>query len=356
MIAQANMMLQTSNLMKLLSSPPPSAQNMNVNIIANFSQLVNILQGLGGSQQKKQNDGEAKQERDNVNTTQAKESENNSVNVKGLIGETPFVSSSTGLLGDAPPGSQAKEPAPTFMDVPITGTVGPANPLLALFLEQQIRQQISSQQCQTQESLNQISELVSNSLKRRHVSVNNNTHPQLFSSPDVSGGLLPTPSNPPSKPLLPIPGDGTGAVRELFGGNPKPPNSGHGNSFLPTPGSQVDNNDNCIPHLMQSFISGGITVTGGLGRTGREELNSPAKKFPKMERYQAGGQKAGLLGDIPEHIKRSIIGYATGKTSNSAPSSSNKENNLYDPTTVYWERQVMLSSCKSNSQSLSNCN
>ena len=58
MIAQANMMLQTSNLMNMMSSNPQNAQNINVNVIANFSQLVNTLQGMGEAFMGKENNDE----------------------------------------------------------------------------------------------------------------------------------------------------------------------------------------------------------------------------------------------------------------------------------------------------------
>ena len=58
MIAQANMMLQTSNLMKLLSSTSPNSQNINVNVIANFNQLVNTLQGMEYAFAEQQNESE----------------------------------------------------------------------------------------------------------------------------------------------------------------------------------------------------------------------------------------------------------------------------------------------------------
>ena len=303
MIAQANMMLQTSNLMNLLSSAPQNAQNLNVNVIANFNQLVNTLQGMGNAFGENQNKNE---NGDSITSIQGSNSDNSTVN-KGLLGQIPFgPDASTGLLGNRPQGPQGK-----------CGGMGPANPLLALFLEQQIREQISFQQAQ-------ISELVSSSLKRRHTSMNNNTDPQQYGN--KSSGLLPTPGNQ-SYPLLPNPNGAAGAVRSLFGGNK--------GGLLPTPVADDDDDDieyaGPIPHLMQSFVSSGSTMPGSSGR--HDDLNSPAKKFPKMD----GQGTKGLLGDMPESIKQSIMGYTTGISSSD---SGNKENLAFDPTTGSWATQV----------------
>ena len=296
MIAQANMMLQASNLMNMMSSNPQNAQNINVNVIANFNQLVNTLQGMGDAFMGKDNSGELG---DGKTGTRGLGNESGSNAPKGLLGDHPFSNPSGSLLGNGPRSSQARGPANG-------GGMGPANPLLALFLEQQIRQQITWQQAQTQATINQMSDLVSNSLKRRHGSVNNNSE---------SGGLLPTPNNE-SNALLPTPG---GAVRSLFG------QSNDRGSLLPTPDDEDDNDENPydgpIPPLMHSFVSSGTTT--------QDDLNSPAKKFPKME-----GSKGGLLGDMPESIKQSILG------TSAAADNANKENYDFDPSTGFWANQV----------------
>ena len=293
MIAQANMMLQTSNLMNMMSSNPQNAQNINVNVIANFSQLVNTLQGMGDAFMGKENKDE---NGDGGTGTQGHERDVGINAPKGLLGDKPYSNPSGALLGNGPPGSHGRGP--------VTGAgMGPANPLLALFLEQQIRQQITWQQAQTQATINQMSDLVSNNLKRRHGSVNNNSE---------SGGLLPTPNNE-SNALLPTPG---GAVRSLFG------QSNYRGGLLPTPDDEDDGEnpyDGPIPHLMHSFVSSGTTT--------QDDLSSPAKKFPKMD-----GSKGGLLGDMPESIKQSILG--------TSASSANKENYDLDPSTGFWAKQV----------------
>lgn len=318
MIAQAYMMLQSSNLLSLLSTPTASAQNINVNMMCNFSQLVNILQGLNGPLAEKQGEPERQKSTDTQGNVP-----------KSLLGDAPDVSST----------SAAKSQPPSLLETsPMVGQGGPANPLLALFLEQQIRQQMVMQQSQPQAGLNQVTDLVSGNLKRRHVSLNPNPQSRDIASSTGGGGLLPTPNNPPPapKPLLPNPIGPADTIRPLLGASDQDRSSG----LLPTPdfAPRGVGKDQPIPHLMQSSMGG---FSGNTGAT-RDDLNSPAKKFPKMDGAQSE-HKTGLLGDIPEMIRQSIFGYATGRTSsNGTVDNSNKENNSFDPSTSSWTKQVKI--------------
>ena len=78
-----------------------------------------------------------------------------------------------------------------------------------------------------------------------------------------------------------------------------------------------------------------LVVSTITGSTRQDDLNSPAKKFPKME----GQVQKGLLGDMPDSIKQRIMGYSTGETSSD---SGNKENLGFDPSTGFWAQQVQL--------------
>ncbi len=329
MIAQANMMLQTSNLLKMLGGPAPNAQNINMSMFANFSQLVNILQGFSGPQLDTGGSAGPQQRPNSVGVSSGVQSSGNAP--KGLLGDAPNSQSSgallgngpsdkesgpPGLLGDRPgqtnnagaasskpapllgdrPGAQQSQqssgsgPAPSLMDIPTAP--GPANPLLALFLEQQIRQQMIMQNNEKQDNFSQGN---SGSLKRRHISVSNsgNMHaPQSQSyHSSAPGGLLPTPSGA-HRPLLPHPPGDAESMRALFSANSS---SKPSNGLLPTPdyvGDGIKDETGRVPHLMQSFVSAGMSHPGAVPGANRDDLNSPAKKFIKMDGSR--GDKQGV--------------------------------------------------------------
>ncbi len=304
MIAQANMMLHNLNELssQLPSSYLPELENLNVNMTSNFSQLLSILKSdpsllnQGSVMQQFQNSSNASSTSEGVNIkTDSSQLSNNAASTGGV---TPLMDAN--------------------VPIPQVENAGPANPLLALFMENIIRQQMASMQNQTQATLNQINQQVSSSLKRRHQSVNNNTNPiPWMSNPTQSTmGLLPTPNlgavgnMPQPAPMQNV----GGAMRNLFSGSTNVTSHSQPQPLLPTPTEGTRSLINPLgpqPLLPTSMVPSQqpqslITQTDPqpllptpdmLGDTeqtvvapqvsgiqsGQEDLNSPVKKFPKFD-------------------------------------------------------------------------
>ncbi len=283
MIAQANMMLH--NLNELSSQIPsnylPELENLNVNMTSNFSTLLTIL---------KSEPSLFNQAPLQFNTSNATSSGSTSEEINTNT-EASQANSGESSTGGVTPLMGVKVP------IPQVENAGPANPLLALFMENVIRQQMASMQNQTQATLNQINQQMSSSLKRRHQSVNNNSNPipWMQNATQSAAGLLPTPS------LGGLAGmqDVGGAIRNLFPTStdvsqtqsllPTPTDPSVPQPLLPTTTNMLQTQliseteaQSLLPTLSdtdQTLMAAQLAAI----QSGQEDLNSPIKKFPKFD-------------------------------------------------------------------------